>query len=384
MSEFEPPQSTDVNLIAGALDATYYQDTFTFGGWQFERVEGGKWKFVVGPTHMRAHDRFSSDEVARRYVAFIEERKARQRVVPPGSSFTTYTFGELHRLPSGTKLRELNSVVVWRMRHDGNQRWWDALNASYDTRSCADFADKMVELDYTDVMKARAELNGPDFRRYTFDELKEMPEGTQVRVANMQNWFRRTGEAWMNENGGTCPTDYFTGEWITVREPAKAAKLYRYTELTNTVEGTAVRVHGETLWFVRSYAEDGWVREDGDDFRNFFMLAGLPLEQSELPMPVPVLNEKFDPEDEEGGKLTVLGEAAKLVDGGEREEQYGPPEESFARIADLWSSYKGQEFAASDVAVMMMLLKIARGVHKRDSLVDIVGYARCLERILKL
>jgi hypothetical protein len=50
-------------------------------------------------------------------------------------------------------------------------------------------------------------------------------------------------------------------------------------------------------------------------------------------------------------------------------------------IAELWSAYLGDTITAWDVARMMILLKIARDkfTPKEDNLVDICGYARCLE-----
>lgn len=77
-------------------------------------------------------------------------------------------------------------------------------------------------------------------------------------------------------------------------------------------------------------------------------------------------------------RRTVLEEAIKQVCGG-REHDYGTPEDSFGKIAALWTAYHGIEFTAHDVAMMMALMKIARikkGV-KPDSYVDLAGYAAC-------
>lgn len=63
---------------------------------------------------------------------------------------------------------------------------------------------------------------------------------------------------------------------------------------------------------------------------------------------------------------------------GQREQDYGRPEDSLGRIADLWTAYYGSEFSPVDVAMMMGLLKIARikGIHAtEDSFVDLAGYA---------
>lgn len=51
---------------------------------------------------------------------------------------------------------------------------------------------------------------------------------------------------------------------------------------------------------------------------------------------------------------------AKACVCGQRENEYGSPEDNFAAIAGFWSVYKGVEFTANDVAMMMALLKIAR------------------------
>lgn len=77
----------------------------------------------------------------------------------------------------------------------------------------------------------------------------------------------------------------------------------------------------------------------------------------------------------------VLQEAESLIVG-DREDQYGPPAENFQRIADYWNRYltdawKKGHVDGRDVALMMGLVKIAReaGGHKRDSCVDLAGYA---------
>ena len=65
---------------------------------------------------------------------------------------------------------------------------------------------------------------------------------------------------------------------------------------------------------------------------------------------------------------------------GHREQEYGSPENNFQTIADLWRAYKGIDFTAVDVAMMMALLKIARiqsGTTTEDSFVDLAGYAAC-------
>lgn len=81
---------------------------------------------------------------------------------------------------------------------------------------------------------------------------------------------------------------------------------------------------------------------------------------------------------------TILEEAERIV-GGDRRKEYGDVGESFLHISDLWSAYLGHQVTISDVAHMMMLLKISRNriILKRDNLVDACGYARCLEMLME-
>ena len=84
----------------------------------------------------------------------------------------------------------------------------------------------------------------------------------------------------------------------------------------------------------------------------------------------------------------ILDSAAKCVLG-EREQDYGSPEDNFRTIAALWEVYlrrsavaPGVELAVfpEDVAAMLALLKIARiasGNIKADNWIDLAGYAAC-------
>lgn len=74
----------------------------------------------------------------------------------------------------------------------------------------------------------------------------------------------------------------------------------------------------------------------------------------------------------------ILEEALRITRG-DRQAQYGPPDQDFQRTARMWSALKGVDFTAKDVALFMVLLKCSRQTHqdKRDNWVDIAGYARC-------
>jgi len=68
--------------------------------------------------------------------------------------------------------------------------------------------------------------------------------------------------------------------------------------------------------------------------------------------------------------------AAHALINGDRQADYGKPEESLERIAAMWSAYLGHTITPQDVALCMTLLKIAREAHfhKQDNLVDAAGY----------
>ena len=74
----------------------------------------------------------------------------------------------------------------------------------------------------------------------------------------------------------------------------------------------------------------------------------------------------------------ILEKARQCVCG-DRDLQYGSPQESFSRIAKYWSDYLDKDISPKDVAIMMILFKVAREEHssKLDNWVDICGYAAC-------
>lgn len=79
-------------------------------------------------------------------------------------------------------------------------------------------------------------------------------------------------------------------------------------------------------------------------------------------------------------KRAEILDAAKACVCGEREQDYGTPEDSFGQ---LWTVYMGTLFTAKDVAMMLALLKVAR-IHngdKMDSFIDLAGYAACAGEI---
>lgn len=105
------------------------------------------------------------------------------------------------------------------------------------------------------------------------------------------------------------------------------------------------------------------------------------------------LETEDEPDEDEAKKLTraAVLEKARACVCGEREEDYGSPEDNFGCIAELWEAYLRAACVSSDanitvtptdVAMLMALLKIARvGTSfvggTADSFVDLAGYAAC-------
>jgi len=71
----------------------------------------------------------------------------------------------------------------------------------------------------------------------------------------------------------------------------------------------------------------------------------------------------------------VLAESITIING-DRQDQYGNPEDCFDDIARLWSWYLDADLSPAQVSMMMVLLKIAREKmkHKHDNIVDACGY----------
>lgn len=97
--------------------------------------------------------------------------------------------------------------------------------------------------------------------------------------------------------------------------------------------------------------------------------------------PIPKEPEAEEPQDIEDNK-TLADEAYELI-GGDRLEEYGDMRRSFENIGKVWSVLLGIEVSAEKVALMMVGLKLVRenNKHKRDNLVDLIGYTALLGRL---
>lgn len=88
--------------------------------------------------------------------------------------------------------------------------------------------------------------------------------------------------------------------------------------------------------------------------------------------------------------MSVLDQAKVLVHG-DRHDSYGHALDDFETTAGLWTILlkdilkEGSSISAEKAILMMIALKLSRESrkHKNDSLVDIAGYAECLDIVIK-
>lgn len=79
----------------------------------------------------------------------------------------------------------------------------------------------------------------------------------------------------------------------------------------------------------------------------------------------------------------ILKKASKAISG-ERDKHYGSPEDNFSQIAVFWTNYLHILITSTDVANMMILLKMSRAMNDpthEDNWIDIAGYAACAGEI---
>lgn len=78
---------------------------------------------------------------------------------------------------------------------------------------------------------------------------------------------------------------------------------------------------------------------------------------------------------------SILQEAQRITHG-DRQQAYGHPSDDYERVSGMLEALKGWYLTASDIALIMLCVKISREVHnpKRDNRVDIAGFAWVLDR----
>ncbi len=72
----------------------------------------------------------------------------------------------------------------------------------------------------------------------------------------------------------------------------------------------------------------------------------------------------------------ILEQTIRIVTG-QRQQDYGNKVVNHRNIADLWSSYLNKKISPHDVAICMLLVKVARLKNRKtkDCYVDMAGYA---------
>ena len=85
----------------------------------------------------------------------------------------------------------------------------------------------------------------------------------------------------------------------------------------------------------------------------------------------------------------ILNKVKNIVNG-DRVDSYGPPKESFKRIADYWNVYMNhtigdRNILPKDVAMLMALFKLAReeNKHKEDNIIDAIAYLVLYNNLIK-
>jgi hypothetical protein len=83
--------------------------------------------------------------------------------------------------------------------------------------------------------------------------------------------------------------------------------------------------------------------------------------------------------------VTILQEALAIVTK-DRCQAYGPPEDNFRNIAEIWTpilhqmGWEGPLLLPHQIAILMEAMKIARKIQNpthKDSWLDTAGYAAC-------
>ena len=72
----------------------------------------------------------------------------------------------------------------------------------------------------------------------------------------------------------------------------------------------------------------------------------------------------------------ILEETINIVTG-QRQEDYGDKVVNHRNIAELWNAYLDMDIAPHDVAICMLLVKVARLKNRKteDCYIDMAGYA---------
>lgn len=154
---------------------------------------------------------------------------------------------------------------------------------------------------------------------------------------------------------------------------------------------TALDVGIQDFWLARP-AGDQWVFDPVEPERVQELLEAADRRQAAYQaaayQPGGAVEWPAPPGSEADEKQSVAMEAEELVNG-PRLQLYGHPRGDFDRVAGMWSGFLleklSEPITGEDVAALMIAFKLARLAQTpdhHDSLVDVVGYALCMEKLL--
>lgn len=246
------------------------------------------------------------------------------------------------------------------------------------------------------------------------DAAQETPDRKEGETMTQKERYRRTREAMrmaLRHIDAAAPdiedclrevVDAVLAELPKIKGAAETADKKGWTEMTQEkYKKVAAAMRTALVSIFGNYADvEDRLRTADAEIQSVLLSERICARPASYPIEgIAVEAEKLETEDEpdegegEAKKLTraAVLEKARACVCGEREEDYGSPEDSFGCIAELWEAYLRAACIApnavvrvtpTDVAMMMALLKIARvGTScvggTADSFVDLAGYAAC-------
>lgn len=246
------------------------------------------------------------------------------------------------------------------------------------------------------------------------DAAQETPDRKEGENMTQKEKYRRTREAMrmaLRHIDAAAPdiedclrevVDAISAELPKIKGAAETADKKGWTEMTQEKYKKVAAAMGRALIGIcGDFADvEDRLRTADAEIQSVLLSERICARPASYPIEgIAVEAEKLETEDEpdegegEAKKLTraAVLEKARACVCGEREEDYGSPEDSFGCIAELWEAYLRAACIApnaiirvtpTDVAMMMALLKIARvGTSSiggtADSFVDLAGYAAC-------
>lgn len=246
------------------------------------------------------------------------------------------------------------------------------------------------------------------------DAAQETPDRKEGETMTQKEKYRRTREAMrmaMRHIDAAAPdiedclrevVDAVSAELPKIKGAAETADKKGWTEMTQEkYKKVAAAMRTALVSIFGNYADvEDRLRTADAEIQSVLLNERICARPASYPIEgIAVEAEKLETENEpdegegEAKKLTraAVLEKARACVCGEREQDYGSPEDSFGCIAELWEAYLRAACIApdavirvtpTDVAMMMALLKIARvGTSfvggTADSFVDLAGYAAC-------